>query len=142
MKKIFIDTDVILDTLLDRKPHVISSAKLLNLVSTRAIIGFTSTLALANIYYVHRKVSENDITISYLKFLMNLMNILSVDKKNIEMALNCKNFKDFEDAIQHFCARENDMEFIITRNVSDYRYSNIPVLTPMQFLNSYHCEGV
>ena len=53
----------------------------------------------------------------------------------IEQAL-CSSFKDFEDAVQYFCAIENGIDIIISRNTKDYKDTKIPVYTPAQFLES------
>ena len=45
-------------------------------------------------------------------------------------------FKDFEDAIQNFCAEDEGLNHIITRNLKDYKKSNLSVLTPKEFLTS------
>ena len=52
----------------------------------------------------------------------------------IQSALS-SSFKDFEDAIQHFAAKaEGGITAIVTRNKGDYSVSEIPVLSPEEFL--------
>jgi hypothetical protein len=53
------------------------------------------------------------------------------------LALNDKDFKDFEDGLQYFSAIENDQDIIITRNLKDFKNSRIPVMTAEQYLKTY-----
>jgi predicted nucleic acid-binding protein len=65
-----------------------------------------------------------------------LLSILAVDEKIIELALS-SNFRDFEDAIQYYVAIENNIEYLITRNVKDYKLAQISILTAEEFLVLY-----
>ena len=59
--------------------------------------------------------------------------MLNVDDQIIQLALE-SGFNDFEDAIQYFTAKLNDIDCVITRNVNDYKNSLIPVYTPTELL--------
>jgi len=61
---------------------------------------------------------------------------LPVDEKIISLALN-SDFRDFEDAIQYYCAVENKIKMILTRNLSDFKKSAIPVATAEEFVKSF-----
>ena len=62
-----------------------------------------------------------------------LMQVLTVDDKIIELALG-SNFKDYEDAIQYYCAINNNYKTLLTRNLKDYEAAKIPVMTAESFL--------
>ncbi len=62
-----------------------------------------------------------------------LVNVLSMGDKIIDLSLN-SDFKDFEDAIQYYTATENKLDFIITRNLKDFKLSHLPVLTAKEYL--------
>jgi predicted nucleic acid-binding protein len=59
--------------------------------------------------------------------------VVPVDDKVIELALN-SDFKDFEDAVQYYCAIENGIKVLITRNLKDFKHAKIPVLTAEEFM--------
>lgn len=63
-----------------------------------------------------------------------LVNVLAVDSKTIDLAI-ASNFTDFEDAIKYFCAVENNLTTIITRNIKDFKKASIKVLTPETFIS-------
>jgi predicted nucleic acid-binding protein len=134
MRKILIDTDVILDFFFDRKPHSDNSAIILSLCEQKQLDGFITPVIISNIYYILRRTAKHEKVIEKLKLLLTITNVLQMDRQVIEKALNSK-FKDFEDALQHFAAiNYGEIEVIITRNVKDYKKSEIGVLTPENFV--------
>jgi len=133
LKKIFFDTDVILDISIKRELDIKDSVKLINLVENGLFKGYTSTIIFSNIYYIQRKLIGREVSINFLKNLRLLLTVLNVDDSIIHKALE-SDFNDFEDAIQYFTAIENSMDCIITRNVNDYKKSTIPVYTPTELL--------
>ena len=135
--KIFIDSDIILDVLSMREPFYKSAAALFSLVEKRKIEGFTSPIVFSNIHYVLRKRVSKQNTLESLKSLKNLIHILPVDKRTIELALD-SSFEDFEDAIQYYCAEQNRVNYFITRNKIDYQKSEIIILNAQEFLAMLH----
>lgn len=57
-----------------------------------------------------------------------LVKVLPVDDKILELALHSE-FTDFEDALQYYCAIENGINLLITRNIKDYKHASIPIFT-------------
>ena len=136
MKKILIDTDVILDFFFDRKPFSEESAIILSLCEKKEIEGFVTSIMLNNIYYLLRKTAKHEKVIENLKMLMQIIDVATTDKKIILEALN-SDFKDFEDALQNFSAQNNhEIEIIVTRNFKDYKTSKLVVMTPETYSNS------
>lgn len=130
MKKILIDSDVILDFFFDRKPYSEDSTILLSLCERGQLKGFVTPVIISNIYYILRRTARHDKVIEKLKQLLTLVDVLQMDRLVIEKALN-SGFKDFEDALQNFSAvNSGKIEVIVTRNVKDYRKSEIGVLSP------------
>jgi predicted nucleic acid-binding protein len=133
LKKIFFDTDVILDISIERDMYIKDSVKVINLVEDNLYNGYTSSIIFTNTYYIQRKFIGHDMSISFLKNLRTLLTVLNVDDIIIEKALESE-FNDFEDAVQYFTAMKNNMDCIVTRNVNDYAKSMIPVYTPAELL--------
>ena len=132
-KKVFFDSDVILDISTERKPFLSNSVHLLNLVEGKEYDGYTSSVIFTNVYYVQRKLSNHATAISFLKKLRLLLTVLNVEDTVIEKALNSE-FSDFEDGVQFYTALEHKMDYIITRNTDYYKKSTIPVYTPTEFI--------
>lgn len=137
MENVFIDIDVIVDFLTDRKPFSLESAKIFSLIDQKKIKGCVSSLSFSNLYYVLRKFGTHKKVISSLQELAELVDILKVDSDIVKSALT-SDFKDFEDSIQYFAAQEHKkVECIITRNIKDYKDSYLPVMTPETFLVTF-----
>lgn len=133
MLNIFIDSDIILDLFAERKPHYIHAANLFTLIDRKKVNGYTSPLVFANIHYILKKKTNNEMALLYLRKLKTLLKILPVDEKNIEQSLN-SDFNDFEDAIQYHTAINNGIKFLITRNKGDYKKSKISICTAEEYL--------
>ena len=70
-----------------------------------------------------------------LRKLRIIISVVSVDEKVVDLALNSK-FTDFEDGLQYFTARENDIKILLTRNVKDYKEKDLLIQTPEEYLKS------
>lgn len=136
MTNLFIDTDIIVDFLIDRKPFSREAAIIFTLIDQKKLKGYVSSLTFSNLFYVLRKIEPQKKVISKLDSLSKLLTVLKVDDQNIRDAID-SGFPDFEDSIQYYCARGcKKVEAIITRNTKDYKNSSLPVMTPGDFLKS------
>jgi len=132
-KRIFVDSDILLDLLLKRDPFVIYSRALLADHTQKLVDIYTSTLILANVHYViSKQLNKNGALIS-IKYLMGLVKVLSFEEAQIKAAINAGHI-DFEDSIQYYIARQNNCDLIISRNTKHYKGLDIPVLTAEEFL--------
>jgi len=137
MQNILIDTDVILDFFFDRKPYSDDAAKILSLCESKQIKGFITSVIISNIYYLLRKTTSHNRVIESLKQLIEIIEIATSNKEVILKSLY-SNFNDFEDAIQNFSAEiSGEVNIIITRNVKDYKNSNLAVFTPENYLKTF-----
>lgn len=134
MTSIFVDTDVILDLLLQRQSFYIHAAQLFTLADKGQIKINISSLSFSNLHYLLSKQYNKVESRRILSQLKTLVVVLAVDDKLISLALN-SDFTDFEDAIQYFTAINNDVPMLITRNIKDYKTAAIPVLSPATFLS-------
>lgn len=137
MKKVFIDSDVILDVLAHRQPFYVASAQILSLCENKQLEGFTTPLVFANVYYLLRKLRSKEIAQQSLRKLRLILGIVALTENHIDWALN-SSFSDFEDALQNYSAEAYGLEIIITRNVTDYKHSKLIVHTPFSFLKLYN----
>lgn len=139
MIKVFVDTDIILDLLVKREPHFIHAAKLFTLIDRNKIKAFSSPLVFANLQYLLKKETSNNIALNNLRKLKTILDILPVNGRVIDQSLNSE-FKDFEDAIQYFTVVNNGIDIIITRNIVDYKKSKISVATAQDFLKTWQAK--
>ena len=134
MKRLFLDTNIIIDLLAKREPFYEDAAKLFSLADKNKIKLSLSTLTFANTNYILQKTNSVSTTREILRKFKILISILTIDDKIIDLALNDNEFVDFEDAIQYYSAIENNQEIIITRNLKDFTSSKLPVMTASEFI--------
>jgi len=132
--KIFLDTDVALDHLADRQPFAEYAHRLFALAETGELTVCVSALSFSNLYYILRKLKGHADALDLLGKLKLLARVSAVGETEINSALS-SSFKDFEDAIQHFAGKaEGGVSTIVTRNKADYSASEIPILSPEEYL--------
>ncbi|MDR0456101.1 MAG: PIN domain-containing protein [Treponema sp.] len=133
-KKIFVDSDVILDLLAKRESFYEDAAQLFTLAHEKKIALFTTAVVFANVFYILRKVGGNEEAKKQLRNLRLLVHIVPIHENAVDMALNSK-FSDFEDGLQYFTAKEHNMPALVTRNTGDYKVRDISIQTPHEFIS-------
>ena len=134
MKKILIDTNIVIDLLSKRKDFYDDAANLFSQADKRELNLTISSLTFANTNYILSKVKSPKEARAILRRFKVLVELLNLDDKITELALSDENFPDFEDGLQYYSAIENGVDIIITRNKKDFKHSKLPVLTPREYL--------
>ena len=133
MKKVFVDTNILVDLIADRKPFSKFAIEIFQLSESNKIQLYTSSHSIATTYYLLKKHVADKILRETILGLFEYLTIIPVNIDVISKSLRSKQ-KDFEDAIQIFCAISIEkMDYIITRNIKDFKASEIPVLAPDEF---------
>ncbi len=131
---ILLDTNIVLDVLLNRTEFCPESTEILALSSRSDVKLYITATSITDIYYIANKnIKNKTYIITMIKELLKIVNISGVSEKEVIFALDV-NWPDFEDAIQYAIAKIQNMDVIITRNLKDYTKSDIPVYTPKEFL--------
>ena len=130
MKKIFVDTNILVDLIADRKPFSKFALTIFTKAEEKKIRLFCSSHSIATTHYLLKKYMEEKDLRDVLINLLDFVQVIPVDVDTIKKGLRSKH-KDFEDALQIFCASSIDkMDCIVTRNIKDFRDSEIPVFSP------------
>lgn len=134
MDKILIDTDVILDFFFDRQPFSEFAETILSWCEKKKIEGFITPVICSNLYYLLRQTAKHEKVVEKLTQLLTIVDVIPMDRQVVHYALT-SDFNDFEDALQNFAAvQKGDIHVILTRNVKDYKKSNIGVMTPENYI--------
>ena len=136
MKKLFVDTSIVIDLLSRREPFYDEAATLFSLADKKLIKLTVSSLTIANTSYALLRQMDSNKAKSILRKLRLIVEILPLDDKIVGLALNDETFSDFEDGLQYFTALENGQDLIITRNLKDFKYSKLPTITAKQFVET------
>lgn len=133
MKKVFLDTNVLLDFVLGRE-GMNDTLAILQLKEENKVDLTTSILSMANIAYVAKRGRTKAELYELMQGLSEIIRTLQMDEVQLLEALSII-APDFEDMLQMVCAKVHDCDAIITRNKKDFTLSNTPVYTPTEFLH-------
>ena len=131
--KILIDTNVILDVLCNRKEFVEDSAKIFKLCEVKKLTGYISALSITNIVYIMRKELDEDKIREVIEKLSLVFNVVDLKGDDLKKA-TAIDFNDYEDAVQSQQAIRIKADYIVTRNIKDYKNSKIMAIKPTELL--------
>ena len=134
MKKLFVDTNIIMDLLTERPPFYQPAAKLFMQADKQKVELYASALTFANLNCILTRMYDANKARTALRKLELLVAIQDLTEKITLLSLNDEAFPDFEDGLQYYTALENNMDAIITRNLKDFKASVLPVMTAEAFL--------
>ena len=134
--RLLIDGNILLDVLQKRAPYYDDSAKIWKMCETNLAEGHVSVLTFANLVYVMRKELDAEGIGNILKRLSLIFTFDDLNALDISTAADMQ-WDDFEDAVQTATAKRIHADYIITRNVKDFKKSNVMALTPSEFLARY-----
>lgn len=134
MKTLF-DTNVVLDVLLDREPFSTDASLLLSKVERSEITGYICATTVTTIHYITCKALGAQAASRHIKALLSLFAIAPVNRVVLENALALQ-FEDFEDAVLHEAACHAGVNYIVTRNIADFKNSKLAVFAPREFMSA------
>ncbi|WP_299271625.1 PIN domain-containing protein [uncultured Prevotella sp.] len=131
--KLFLDTNVLIDFILERPLFYKPAAMIISYAAERKIRVCVSALSVvtANFICVERCKMRLDVYRRKMDFLRNVIDICSVDSSDIYSSYDA-NWKDFEDGVQYFSAIRTKVDYLVTRNVKDFEESDTKVISTDQ----------
>jgi predicted nucleic acid-binding protein len=134
-QKLLIDTNVVLDFLLARKPFDTAAKKIFELAVNEKVRLFISINSFTDIIYFVRKEYDVETVRTQMNELLDFVEIIEAGHKDAQKSLKMTNFEDIEDAFQVWCAQKAGVDYIITRDIKGFKSSFVPVLFPEEYLN-------
>jgi len=133
MSRLFLDTNVILDLLAHRDPHLDAIARLATLADQKKLVLVSSPLSFTTVDFILNKYESEESVRTKLRKFKIICEVCEVNEETVEKGLN-STFKDFEDSVQYYSALQANCSVIITRNGKDFKHSSIPVMTAEEYL--------
>ncbi len=132
--RLMLDTNIILDVLLERESFFEQSKTILSLCENKDIYGFISASTATDIFYLVRK-SLGSVEDAYkaLGHVLNIVKILTVTNEDVNEAFT-KHAKDFEDCLLATCAKSNNCDGIVTRNKKDFITFGVTLYSPEEII--------
>ncbi|MFD2033526.1 type II toxin-antitoxin system VapC family toxin [Belliella marina] len=134
-QKLFLDTNVVVDLLGERDPFYDTIAKIVTHADKGEIKLVVSALTFSTVYYLLSRFEDRDIVKEKIRKFKIIGETADLTDQIIDKGLSSK-FRDFEDSLQYYCAVETACNIVITRNGKDFKESEIPVMSPDEYLNS------
>ncbi|MCD1656015.1 PIN domain-containing protein [Treponema zuelzerae] len=133
MKKILIDLNIILDFLNKRNFHV-EAAQVINMCVEKKISGYICAHEVTTLsYFLLKDQKDKTKVINTITALLDIFNIIPIDETILRDSL-ISPISDYEDAVIEVSSMKTNIDYIISRNISDFKSSRIPTYTPEQFL--------
>jgi len=132
--RVLIDTNVIMDFIIEREPFTTDAEKLIGMCLEKHIPCCIAAHTVPNLFYILRKHLSDEDRRDILLQICKMFVVVGVDSDKLESALQNYEFKDFEDCLQSECAKEFQADFIVTRNVKDFGISDIPAIEPTMLM--------
>lgn len=131
--KILIDTNVLLDYLLEREPFFEDAKKVILSCTEENTKGCIAAHSISNIFLLRKDYTAKERR-EILSNLCTIFDVEGIDKAKLLSGLANEEFSDFEDCLQIECAKSYGADYIVTRNVSDYSISDIKAILPSEYL--------
>ena len=137
MIHLFLDTNILIDFLVNRQPFSLEAAKLFDYSEKGKAKIYVAAVSYNNLYYIIRQSLSHSDTIKLLDELSEMVEIIDTTKSVVTKAIK-SDFKDFEDAIQYHCALSNNkIKAIVTRDSKGLKKSSLSVLSPKEALGLF-----
>lgn len=133
MRKVFLDTNIVLDFILRREPYALDALAIFERGNKGDIELWVSSLTYSNAAYILRKDFTGQALYSQLTVLREMARVSAISEDIVDAAISLQ-ANDFEDALQYFSAKSTAADCIVTRNLKDFTFSEIQVYSPRQFL--------
>ena len=131
--KVLFDTNVVLDVLLEREPHVDAAARLFSLVDNGNLEGSICATTTTTVFYIAVRSVGSKRAHAQVRDLLGLFEVATVDRDVLIRALTL-DFADFEDAVVHEAARASGASAIVTRDGDGFANASLPVFDPHELL--------
>lgn len=131
--RVLFDTNVVLDVLLQRRPHASGAIRLLDFVAERRLNGLLGATTVTTIHYLAAKALGHREAARHIGTLLGLFEVAAVTRPVLEAAL-VLDFPDFEDAVLHEAARHGGADGIVTRDPQGFAGARLRIYTPQELL--------
>ncbi|MCL2089517.1 MAG: PIN domain-containing protein [Oscillospiraceae bacterium] len=131
---VLIDTNVVLDWLLVRQPFADNAKRIIEYCINENWGCYLAGHTLLNIFYITRKEKSIEERKEILLMLCDCFKIINIEKHMFVTALQNENWRDLEDGLQMLSAEQENLDYIITRDLNDFKHTSVRVLSPESFL--------
>ena len=139
---VMIDTNVVLDDILDRSPNAENAKKISRLVTDAHVNAYLTANCITDIFYIVSKIKDDTIARKTIKNLLLSFDVVSVDGQDCQKAIDMP-MRDFEDALAVVCAEKEGLDFIVTNDKDFLSQTDLSVsaISPAAFLLLFEAKN-
>lgn len=130
---VIVDMNIIIDFLATREPFYQAASQVMEKCSTGEIEGCVAFHTIPNLWYILRKVPEEQRRI-WIEKICECLKVVGASHESVIQAIKMSNFRDFEDCLQDRCTEEANADFIVARNTADFAESKVAAIEPEELL--------
>jgi predicted nucleic acid-binding protein len=138
--RVLFDLNVVLDVLLKREPFFPASASLWALAEAGEIEGMLAAHSFPTLFYLYTKYENRDKANLVIRRLLKVFSVAGIDQAVIASASDL-GWGDFEDAVQLAAAQYSRCDYLVTRDLKDYRPAGISIIQPADLLAVVGARG-
>ncbi|HST58836.1 MAG TPA: PIN domain-containing protein [Longimicrobium sp.] len=127
--KLLLDVNVVLDVALNRMPFVVDAARVLTGIDRGRAQGYVAAHTVTTVFYVVAKNQGYQGAVAAVAELLRILDVVPAERADLSQALSL-GWRDFEDAVQSVSATKAGADYIVTRDLKDFRDSVVPVCEP------------
>lgn len=131
---VLIDTNVVLDYIAKREPYAEHANRIVKMCTLKEINGCVAAHTIINLFFILRNELSIKQRKSVLLKMCRVFTVIGIDNTKILSALENDSFNDFEDCLQDECADDFNADYLITRNIKDFKNSKVKAIEPNDFL--------
>lgn len=130
---VLLDTNVVLDVLLDREPWVQEAQQIWQACESKRISGYLLASSITDIFYIARRLVGIEKARQAVELCLSTFVICPIDRTILELAIQFQG-KDFEDNVQIAAAMIIGIKTIVTRNTADFDTTDVAIVAPQQLM--------
>ena len=138
--RVLIDTNIVLDWLMSREPFQKNARFIMEKCLFGDLEGYLTVHSLTDLFYILRKDFDVEKRKRLILLLCDNINIIAEDREAVKSALEHENWKDLEDGLQMQGALQEKLDYIVTRNIKDFKSSIILPVLPEQLIELYKAQ--
>ena len=131
---ILLDSNIILDWLQQREPFYQNARKIVESCMFGNLAGFVTSHSLCDMYYILRKDFSLEQRLNFIRLISERCTVITENANDFIAVTNNPVTKDLEDGLQMQCAAQNELNYIVTRNIKDFTDSSVPAIMPEDFI--------
>jgi Predicted nucleic-acid-binding protein, contains PIN domain len=131
---VLIDTNILLDVLEKRRGFYGMSLEILTWCATGRIKGVIALHSVSNIFFILRKQCPAPERRRLLSGILDFLQVAGLSHADVKNALLREDFSDFEDCLQDESAKKAGADYIITRNIQDFKHAAVKAVAPEEFM--------